>query len=87
MIIDTVDKLYLVVREVRESGYQHYQACMRAFGDMKRNSAEKPIDVRIGELKTVHRRYIEPLRELIDPKRRAGPEDGTASPSHGRSRR
>lgn len=66
-IIDTVDKLYLVVREVRESGYQHYQACMRTFGDMKRNSAEKPIDVRIEELKTVHRRYIEPLRELIDP--------------------
>jgi hypothetical protein len=66
-VIDTVDKLYLVVREVRESGYQHYQACMRAFGDMKRNSAEKPIDVRIEELKTVHRRYIEPLRELIDP--------------------
>lgn len=67
IIIDTVDKLYLVVREVRESGYQHYQACMRAFGDMKRNSAEKPIDVRIEELKTVNRRYIEPLRELIDP--------------------
>ncbi len=67
VIIDTVDKLYLVVREVRESGYQHYQACMRAFGDMKRNSAEKPIDVRIEELKTVHRRYIAPLRELIDP--------------------
>ena len=66
-IIDTVDKLYLVVREVRESGYQHYQACMRAFGDMKRNSSEKRIDVRIEELKTVHRRYIEPLRELIDP--------------------
>ena len=67
LIIDTVDKLYLVVREVRESGYQHYQACMRAFGDMKRNSAEKPIDIRIEELRTVHRRYIEPLRELIDP--------------------
>ncbi|MBA3030251.1 MAG: hypothetical protein FP816_15770 [Desulfobacteraceae bacterium] len=66
-IIDTVDKIYLVVREVRESGYQHYQACMRAFGDMKRNSGERPIDVRIEELKTVHRRYIEPLRELIDP--------------------
>lgn len=67
VIIDTIDKLYLVVREVRESGYQHYQACMRAFGDMKRNSAERLIDVRIDELKTVHRRYIEPLRELIDP--------------------
>jgi len=67
VIIDTVDNLYLVVREVRESGYQHYQACMRAFGDMKRNSAEKPIDMRIEELKTVHRHYIEPLRELIDP--------------------
>jgi hypothetical protein len=67
LIADTVDKLYLVVREVRESGYQHYQACMRAFGDMKRNSGQKPIDVRIDELKTVHRRYIEPLKELIDP--------------------
>jgi hypothetical protein len=66
-IADTVDKLYLVVREVRESGYQHYQACMRAFGDMKRNSAARRIDERIIELKTVHRRYIEPLAELIDP--------------------
>ncbi len=66
-IADTVDKLYLVVREVRESGYQHYQACMRAFGDMKRNSAAKRIDARIEELKTVNRRYIEPLKELIDP--------------------
>jgi hypothetical protein len=66
-ITDTVDKLYLVVREVRESGYQHYQACMRAFGDMKRNSAARRIDERIIELKTVHRRYIEPLGELIDP--------------------
>lgn len=67
MIADTVDKLYLAVRQVRESGYQHYQACMRAFGDMKRNSAAKPIDERIMQLKTVHRRYIEPLRELIEP--------------------
>jgi hypothetical protein len=66
-VSDTVDKLYLAVREVRESGYQHYQACMRAFGDMKRNTGGKPIEARILELKTVHRRYIEPLRELIDP--------------------
>jgi hypothetical protein len=66
-IADTVDKLYLSVRDVRESGYQHYQACMRAFGDMKRNNAAKSIDIRILELRTVHRRYIEPLRELIDP--------------------
>ncbi len=67
LVADTVDKLYLVVRQVRESGYQHYQACMRAFGDMKRNSGAKRIDQRIAELKTVNRRYIEPLRELIDP--------------------
>lgn len=67
VITDTVDKLYLVVREVRESGYQHYQACMRAFGDMKRNTAAIRIDERIDELRTVHRRYIEPLKELIDP--------------------
>ena len=67
MIADTVDKIYLVVREVRESGYQHYQACMRTFGDMKRNSDAKGIEERINELKTVHRRYIEPLQELIDP--------------------
>ena len=66
-IADTVDKLYLVVRQVRESGYQHYQACMRAFGDMKRNSENKRIDRRIEDLKTVNRRYIEPLSELIDP--------------------
>lgn len=67
LIADTVDKLYLAVRQVRESGYQHYQACMRAFGDMKRNSGDKSIEARILDLKTVHRRYIEPLRELIDP--------------------
>jgi hypothetical protein len=67
MIADTVDKLFLVVREVRESGYQHYQACMRAFGDMKRNTTAKSIDIRIDALKTVYRRYIEPLKELIDP--------------------
>ena len=66
-VADTVDKLYLAVRDVRESGYQHYQACMRAFGDMKRNDAGRPIDARIESLRTVHRRYIEPLRELIDP--------------------
>ena len=66
-IADTNDKLYLAVRQVRESGYQHYPACMRAFGDMKRNSGAAPIDARIIQLKTVHRRYIEPLRELIDP--------------------
>jgi hypothetical protein len=40
---------------------------MRAFGDMKRNRGAAPIDARIIQLKTVHRRYIEPLRELIDP--------------------
>ena len=40
---------------------------MRAFGDMKRNNGAAPIDARIIQLKTVHRRYIEPLRELIDP--------------------
>lgn len=67
MIADTVDKLYLVVRDVRESGSQHYQACMRTFGDMKRNTGDKRIDERIEDLETVHRRYIEPLRELIDP--------------------
>ena len=67
VVADTIEKLYLAVRQVRESGYQHYQACMRAFGDMKRNSGAAPIDARIVQLKTVHRRYIEPLRELIDP--------------------
>jgi len=67
VIADTVDKLYLVVRDVREGGHQHYQACMRAFGEMKRNTTAKRIDERIDELKTVHRRYIEPLKELIDP--------------------
>ena len=57
MITDTVEKLYLVVRVVRESGYQHYQACMRTFGDMKRNSGAKPIETRIKELKTVYRGF------------------------------
>ncbi|MDM8556296.1 hypothetical protein QUF75_16355 [Desulfococcaceae bacterium HSG7] len=64
---DTVDDLNLLVREVREAGTDHYMACMRQFGDMKRTCENKSLEQRLEELETVQRRYINPLRELIDP--------------------
>jgi hypothetical protein len=64
---DTVDEIYLLVREVRESGFEHYIACMRAFGDMKRTGENQSVAERIKSLERVQRRYISPLRELIDP--------------------
>ena len=67
VILDTLDDLYRLVRQVRESGYSHYIACMRMLGDMKRSSKDKTIAQRIDELETVRRRHIEPLGELIDP--------------------
>lgn len=67
MITDTVDGLYLLVREVREAGSHHYIACMRRFGDMKRSGEGKAVEQRLEELEKVQRRYINPLRDLIDP--------------------
>ncbi len=67
-ILDRVDDLYRLVREVREAGQSHYTACMRLFGDMKRTGEAKKVEQRLTELETVQRRHINPLRELIDPK-------------------
>lgn len=67
LMLDTLDDLYRLVREVREAGAGHYIACMRLFGDMKRTGDIKSIEQRITELQTAQRRHITPLRELIDP--------------------
>lgn len=64
---DTVDSLYRLVREVRESGDGHYLACMRLFGDMKRRADNLSIDARLEQLETVQRRHIAPLEEIVDP--------------------
>ncbi|WP_129630827.1 hypothetical protein [Candidatus Oscillochloris fontis] len=66
-ILDTIDNLYRLVREVREAGSEHYIACMRLLGDIKRSGGKQPIEQRLYELETAQRRYIEPLRALIDP--------------------
>jgi hypothetical protein len=67
LILDTVDDLYRLIRQVREAGDSHYMACMRLFGDMKRTGDAKTIDQRIKDLRTAQRRHIDPLREFIDP--------------------
>ena len=66
-LLDTIDDLYRLVREVRDAGLDHYVACMRLLGDIKRNSGAHAIDRRLDDLETAQRRYIEPLRALIDP--------------------
>ncbi len=66
-ILDRIDDLYRLVREVREAGDSHYVACMRMFGDLKRDSDVKTIEQRLAELEIIQRRHINPLRELIDP--------------------
>ena len=66
-ILDRVDDLYRLVREVREAGESHYIACMRLFGDLKRASDARKVEQRLAELETIQRRHINPLRELIDP--------------------
>lgn len=66
-MLDTLDDLYRLVREVREAGDGHYLACMRLFGDMKRTGDARSVEQRIMELQTAQRRHITPLRELIDP--------------------
>jgi hypothetical protein len=66
-VLDTIDDLYRLVREVREAGLDHYVACMRLLGDIKRTSGRQALDRRLEDLETAQRRYIEPLRALIDP--------------------
>ena len=66
-LFDTIDDLYRLVKEVREYGSNHYQACMVLLGDMKRTGNGKTVDQRLAELETVQRRHIHPLRELVDP--------------------
>ncbi|GAB4162870.1 MAG: hypothetical protein Fur005_21850 [Roseiflexaceae bacterium] len=66
-ILDTIDDLYRLVREVREAGLDHYVACMRLLGDIKRAGGKQPLEQRLHDLETAQRRYIEPLRALIDP--------------------
>lgn len=65
--LDTVDNLYRLTREVRVTGNDHYIACMLLFADMKRSSEAKRIEQRLEDLETAQRRYVRPLRELIDP--------------------
>jgi hypothetical protein len=67
IILDTMDNLYRLVREVRVTGNDHYIACMLLFADMKRSSEGKSIEQRLDELETAQRRHVEPLRALIDP--------------------
>ena len=66
-ILDTIDNLYRLVREVREAGLDHYVACMRLLGDIKRAGGESTLEQRLQALETAQRRYIDPLRALIDP--------------------
>ncbi len=67
MIVDIINNLYFLVREIRESGDSHYMACMRILGDIKRSSEEKTISQRLDDIETLQRRHILPLSELIDP--------------------
>lgn len=66
-IIDLIDNLSRLVHEVREAGSDHYIACMRLLGDIKRAGDRHPLERRLQDLETAQRRYIEPLRALIDP--------------------
>ena len=66
-ILDTIDNLYRLVREVREAGLAHYVACMRLLGDIKRAGGQRTLEQRLQDLETAQRRYIDPLRALIDP--------------------
>jgi hypothetical protein len=66
-ILDLIDNLSRLVREVREAGLDHYIACMRLLGDIKRTSDRHSLERRLQDLETAQRRYIEPLRALIDP--------------------
>ncbi|MBP1466189.1 hypothetical protein EYB53_010775 [Candidatus Chloroploca sp. M-50] len=66
-IFDVIDDLYRLVREVRQAGHDHYVACMRLLGDIKRAGGKHSLAQRLQDLEHAQRRYIEPLRELIDP--------------------
>lgn len=66
-IIDLIDDLARLVHEVREAGSDHYIACMRLLGDIKRAGDHHPLERRLQNLETAQRRYVEPLRALIDP--------------------
>ena len=66
-LTDTMDSLYHLVREVRESGDGHYQACMHLLGNVKRQAETMSLDQRLIELETVQRRHIMPLDELVNP--------------------
>ncbi|MDP9309322.1 MAG: hypothetical protein M3R24_00245 [Chloroflexota bacterium] len=67
LVLDLIDDLYRLVREVREAGLDHYVACMRLLGDIKRAGDSEPLERRLADLETAQRRYIDPLRGLIDP--------------------
>lgn len=64
---DAIDDLCRLVRYVATIGNQHYVACMRLLGDIKRTVGEQALDQRIDRLEVAQRRYIEPLRDLTDP--------------------
>ncbi len=64
LVLDLIDDLY---REVREAGLDHYVACMRLLSDIKRAGDSHPLERRLTDLETAQRRYIDPLRGLIDP--------------------
>lgn len=66
-ILDLLDQLYHLVRNVRDVGYNHYLACMHLFGEMKRTSESKSIAQRLAEVEILQRQHINHLRELIDP--------------------
>lgn len=67
VILDILDNLYRLVREVRDAGNHHYIACMRLFGDMKRAGETRTVEQRVQSLRDAQRRHITPLRDLIDP--------------------
>ena len=66
LIRESVEDLANALRLIRTSAQDHYFACMRTLGDLKRNQTQANIDTRISSLQETQRRYIEPFRELID---------------------
>ena len=66
VIADTIDTLYRLVREVRESGNQHYIGCMFLFGELQRAGNQLSIDQRLTQMETIQRRHIAPLGEIIE---------------------
>jgi hypothetical protein len=66
LIRESVEDLANALRLIRTSAQDHYFACMRTLGDLKRNHTRATLDTRIRSLQETQRRYIEPFRELID---------------------